>query len=333
MVAARSGRFPLFAEFFADALNQTVSGGPPYLLGVQEPISTGCDADNSGHGRGLSQEGASRWARGNRCANINTVPGDPWSVTWTRVEQILVHYYTQVHLRDASGGLLTPDNRWNPLTHTVPATLVAEAVVPATLVLQNTSTWEWTEGDGVVMGQQWTARGAPPVSQDWQVVLHDLVAPAGQALTVTLPVTAPSSAGEYTLHLDLGVSGPYLARSPRLQGIGYLWFYEDGWPHLTIPVTVIGGVLREKSLRQQARTLLVEAQPGLEALVGESRGEGWVVTAGWIERGERFLAALRLEASPELAAEVQWWRQRLPGWAGKTPQQVWQELLQEPRTW
>lgn len=66
-----NGDLPAFTEFTADALNATVSnptdraGNPsPYLLGVEEPISTTCDANVDGHGHGLSQEGASRWGQG-----------------------------------------------------------------------------------------------------------------------------------------------------------------------------------------------------------------------------------------------------------------------------
>lgn len=107
---------PAFTEFSADVWGRTDPGSQPYLVAVDDPISTGCDANNFGHGRGMSQEGASRWARGNRCS----YPGqgdDPWSVRWERTEQILVHYYTGVHIRDAgnNNALLTPSYRWNPL--------------------------------------------------------------------------------------------------------------------------------------------------------------------------------------------------------------------------
>ena len=95
---------PAFAEHFADILNGTVSGDEPYLLGIGDPISEAymaCDANDDGHGRGLSQEGASRWARGNKCSYAGA--GDqPWSVEWDDVRQILVHYYTGIHLRDAN---------------------------------------------------------------------------------------------------------------------------------------------------------------------------------------------------------------------------------------
>jgi hypothetical protein len=99
------------ALFFADRPSQTADGtfDKAYLASVAEPISTICDTNTEGPGWGMSQEGAVRWARGNQCAL--PVSGDsPWSVRWTRPEQILFHYYTDVHLRNASSGnaILSP---------------------------------------------------------------------------------------------------------------------------------------------------------------------------------------------------------------------------------
>lgn len=107
---------PAFSEFFADIGNRTVNGGQPYLIAVDDPISSHPDIVPDGHGRGMSQKGAGRWARGNLSFNMNRDLGT-WSVRWERAEQILVHYYTGVHIRDAANNnaLLTPSYRWNPL--------------------------------------------------------------------------------------------------------------------------------------------------------------------------------------------------------------------------
>lgn len=71
-------------------------------------------ATDSGHGRGLSQEGASRWARGNRCSYSGA--GDqPYSAKWERPEQILYHYYTNVDLKDQNTYLIGATYRWVPL--------------------------------------------------------------------------------------------------------------------------------------------------------------------------------------------------------------------------
>ncbi len=90
--APEPAKGPIFSEFSADAYLQTAKGGYSYLKGVEDPISSGCDADVGGHGRGMSQEGASRWARGNRCSYPG--PGDePWPVRWEDYRQILTRHY------------------------------------------------------------------------------------------------------------------------------------------------------------------------------------------------------------------------------------------------
>ncbi|MER3513848.1 MAG: hypothetical protein C4310_05215, partial [Chloroflexota bacterium] len=144
---------PAFTEFSADVWGRTVAGGQPYLIAVDNPISTGCDANNYGHGRGMSQEGASRWGRGNQCSWSGR--GDqPWSVRWARPEQILVHYYTGVHIRDANNGntILTPNERWNPLhihwgtPNNQPPVLYHGQVYNLPIQIQNTGIADWTCG-------------------------------------------------------------------------------------------------------------------------------------------------------------------------------------------
>lgn len=107
---------PIHAEFFADIPMRTLSGAPSYLQAVDDPISSHPDVTLNGHGRGMSQRGSGRWVRGNRSFHLERDLG-AWSVTWTRVEQLIVHYYTGVQLRDAAAGNtpLLPAARWNPL--------------------------------------------------------------------------------------------------------------------------------------------------------------------------------------------------------------------------
>jgi hypothetical protein len=92
---------------------------------------------------------------------------------------------------------------------------------------------------------------------------------------------------------------------------------------------VMGILLGDEALRKEAEALLVEARPGLEMLVGE-RGE-WRFGWRWVERMKAFLEKLAGKGSPELRGEVEWWRERVRGWVGKTPPEVWRELLREPR--
>jgi hypothetical protein len=119
---------PAFAAFLSDIKNETQTLPPstpphPEWVGVKEPISTACNAVTSGNPYGMSGNGAMRWARGHECSYPYAIPvpgnppGGPWSVIWTRVEQILFHYYTGVHLRNADhdNDIISPDRRWNPL--------------------------------------------------------------------------------------------------------------------------------------------------------------------------------------------------------------------------
>jgi len=92
---------------------------------------------------------------------------------------------------------------------------------------------------------------------------------------------------------------------------------------------VMGILLGDEVLRKEAEALLVEVRPGLEVLLGE-RGE-WRFGGRWVERMRAFLERLGEKGSPELRGEVEWWRERMRKWVGRTPQEVWRELLRESR--
>ncbi len=57
--------WPAVSQYFADARNATLAGALPYEVAVADPISSDASAQNLGHGRGMSQRGASRWGYGN----------------------------------------------------------------------------------------------------------------------------------------------------------------------------------------------------------------------------------------------------------------------------
>ena len=162
---------PAFTEFHADTYAQTTthpeqSTQYPYMLGVQDPISTACDANDFGHGHGMSGEGASRWAHGNQCSQ-SAAGNTPWSVQWEHAEQILVHYYTNIHLRDADGAQLTDGYRWNPLSidwHTPdnqPPTMEQGSAYSVTVQVQNTSVYDWPVGGqtAVALSYLWAKPG------------------------------------------------------------------------------------------------------------------------------------------------------------------------------
>jgi len=85
-------------------------------------------------------------------------------------------------------------------------------------------------------------------------------------------------------------------------------------------------LLGDEALRKKAETLLLEAEPGVQFLLGETNSK-WVFSTRWLKQMDALLAALQAKSSPELRAELTIWRVRLPAWAGKTPAQVWEELL------
>ncbi|MGB9872767.1 MAG: hypothetical protein ACPLYD_14070 [Anaerolineae bacterium] len=92
---------------------------------------------------------------------------------------------------------------------------------------------------------------------------------------------------------------------------------------------VVGVLVGDERLRREAEALLVEARPGLESwLEGK---EGWRFSRGWVKRTEALLEAVAERGSPSLRAELAWWRARVWEWEGRTPQEVWEELLEEER--
>ena len=230
---------PAFTEFSSDVWSRTVAGGQPYLIAVENPISTGCDANNYGHGRGMSQEGASRWARGNQCSYAGA--GDvPWSVRWDRAEQILVHYYTGVHIRDASGTTLTPSYRWNPLNITWgtpdnrPPIMYHSSSYPVTVQVQNTSIYDW-----LINGQSWA------LFYHWSKAGFGEMASSNRVwTTVDVPKGDPPYSFSLTIN-DIPDWGPgaYTLKSDMLLYTygGTYWFSTTyGWPTYDVGICVDG---------------------------------------------------------------------------------------------
>ena len=92
---------------------------------------------------------------------------------------------------------------------------------------------------------------------------------------------------------------------------------------------VVRILLQDEGLRKETERLLVEAKPGLESWA-EGRAK-WEFSQDWTRRTEKLLGALAERGSPGLRAELRWWQERVRNWAGKTPHEVWEELLQEDR--
>jgi hypothetical protein len=238
------GDLPAFTEFTGDVYDHTISHPQqgtlyPYLLGVDNPISTACDANNYGHYRGMSQEGASRWARGNQCSYA--AQGDmPWNVRWERAEQILVHYYTGIHIRDGSGTRLTSLYRWNPLRITWntpdnrPPIMYHGGSYPVTIQVQNTGIYDWP-----INGQSWA------FFYHWAKVGYGEVASGNRAWT-TVDVLKGDPPYTFSLTInDIPNWGPgaYTLKFDMLLFTygGTYWFSTTyGWPTYDVSVCVDG---------------------------------------------------------------------------------------------
>jgi len=232
---------PAFSEFFADIRNRTVNGGQPYLIAVDDPISSHPDIVPDGHGRGMSQKGAGRWARGNLSFNMNRDLG-AWSVRWERAEQILVHYYTGVHIRDAANNnaLLTPSYRWNPLQinwdtpDNRPPTMDHGGTYPISVEVQNTGISDWTCGYpnfSHVLTYRWAKAGHGEVTgSSWASVCGTLKGDPSPMVNLTIQNIPNWGAGAYTIRFDIYVTSAY----------GNFWFSERGWRSYDVSVCVGG---------------------------------------------------------------------------------------------
>lgn len=255
---------PLQTLFNKDIADQTLPYGD--VAGVADPISSsgtsGCNGRNEGAGVGMSQLGASRWARGNRCARGN--PNDPWSVRWFQRNQILAHYYngaTQgVQVRDsATRQPVAPAGRWNPLAvrwndldPNDPVMQIGESY-PVQLRVQNTSTFDWTcatGGPSYALGYRWSrAGGAPRVNLTNRVSLCGLARGADRTVTITVDdVPADWGPGQYALTFDV-----YTGTGAAAVGMS-----QGGWPTLTKGVRVCVGSGCERQPRKQDLTFVID---------------------------------------------------------------------------
>jgi hypothetical protein len=183
----------------------------------------------------MSQEGASRWARGDSCsyAGRNSAP---WSVRWPRYEQILYHYYTQARLRDASGTPLHPDTRWNLLSVDGRAqALYAGGAFSVGVELQNTGVGALRCGGDVLtytLVYRWVATDTQSLPGSGRGAVPCGLPPGDPSPVITLTVddVPPWPTGRYTMSLDL-----------QLQTVssGSVLLSERGWPASDIAIRII----------------------------------------------------------------------------------------------
>ncbi len=230
---------PIFSEFSTDAYQQSRTHAEqnprhPYLLGVEDPLSFHPDippliAATNAHQRGLSQNGAGRWARASTsfrcdpapapCEPPPSVPHTPWSVRWLYPAQILSHYYTGIHLRDANAGnrIVTPAYRWVPLRVKWEGrgldVLCPGEVVTVTFSLQNTGTAAWELNGAFRFDYAIESIPGGPTVQG-QATVDDAVIEPGERYTptLTIPATAIGPVGTAKLvvfDMYRGTAGPF----------------------------------------------------------------------------------------------------------------------------
>jgi len=243
-----SSSYPIEALFGADNPGVTNQGNRPYLKSVSDPISQQYGASDGTLLGGMSSKGASRWSFGHTSSKgpvSSTHPnyphdvdgyGDFWSVKHDTAARILTHYYyTGVQLRDGSATVVTPDERWSPLTITwagvCPSLMSHGQGCTATVQVQNTGVSDWSCGSSsYILSYRWAKSGHTETAGSGQASLCGVT--PGSAATVNLPINdLPNwGAGAYTLRLDVA----------RVQAGQKIWFSSGGWPTYNISVCADG---------------------------------------------------------------------------------------------
>ncbi|MCL4858602.1 MAG: hypothetical protein KJZ93_04320 [Caldilineaceae bacterium] len=254
-----SDQDPIFAEFSADVREQTVANPPfPYLQSVADPVSSHPQVPSlDGHGHGLSQNGAGRWARGSesyRCdphpAPCEPPPNPPlqaWSVRWQEAFQILTHYYTGINVRDANAGnkLITPAHRWLPLQvrwdtpdQRPPAVMNPGERRAVTFWIQNAGKESWPTNANVHFSCE-TFAGLQSAQTSAIFCLEQVrpsaPVPPGGAFSATLTLEIPT-------HTSDCIVGPFFdlyKDGARFAELGYQEVQES-WPSYFVNIRVAG---------------------------------------------------------------------------------------------
>ncbi|HEX9925279.1 MAG TPA: hypothetical protein VGD99_21665 [Anaerolineae bacterium] len=112
-MTANGSSAPIRAHFGSDNYGDTQDGGESYLKPVDDPISASYGQDIGTSNGGMSSKGASRWGFGHTSSRGPVAPNNPlyphdnqgngdfW-IRWEEAFQILTHYYTGIHIRNAN---------------------------------------------------------------------------------------------------------------------------------------------------------------------------------------------------------------------------------------
>ena len=125
---------------------------------------------------------------------------------WDSPFQILTHYYTGVHIRDANGNIVTPDNRWSPLkvnwgSGVNPNNLQVGVTYQPQIQIQNTGIVAWDSS--VKLGCVLKKPGGATVNCG-EIAVGTVASGATVTKTLTLPVIGANwPKGVYDLRIDL----------------------------------------------------------------------------------------------------------------------------------
>jgi len=245
-----NGAYPIEALFGADNPEYTVEGNRPYLKRVYDPINSAYGVSNGTTLGGMSSKGASRWSFGHISSlgpvaeedekypnDVNGL-GNFWSVQWDKVEQILTHYYTGIHIRDADRNIATPNRRWVPLdifsfSSPSDSLLLCEGQTHYVAVqLQNTGIYNWGENAFALSYRpSWSSGSTQSIAAD---PIFITPTPAGEAATTVVPIKTLDYVGQgsYTIGLDMQA---YSTPNPG----DFQWFSDQGWPWYEVKAEVI----------------------------------------------------------------------------------------------
>jgi hypothetical protein len=238
---------PADAAYIADFVErsqQSPEALPPtnktYLQAVEDPISQAsgtCPAATvPGNPFGMSQNGANRWARGNRCASIGDA-STAWSVRWESSEQVLFHYYSGAHLLNADNRqIVSPKARFNILRIAgLPASEISSGrSYDFTIQIQNTSIADWPPGTLEVWAYWQKISGGSLDSPSIRKVLANptQTIAIGKDVTVTLPMGSigDGNVGTYNLVIDMFVKDNipsthpfYILRNTAFSHVSNYW--------------------------------------------------------------------------------------------------------------
>lgn len=248
----QTGTYPIDAEYRATTGEYSLDvADRDYLESVYDPVSA---IDVSGSAPGMGQWGTQRWALG----LDQTGDAGVAYPQWEHFQQILLHYYTGVNLREVNNlqadGIQTPTYRWNPLQvdwHTANNSIpIMEhgTKYTVTFQIQNTGVYTWLgTGQFALIYHGWNTAGTlqrAPQAETYAVLNITEPVPPGAMVedSITLyPPNPPEPGTAYQLRFEMG-----LWQAPPDDWIGFSEA-ETGYTWPTYAVTVcVGGPCQEQ---------------------------------------------------------------------------------------